>query len=199
MESCFKQLLMFSLLAFAVACGQDGKAPILTPRSGCNPCKVFVTNSGDDGLMGGITGADQRCMTDGNFPGSGTYKALIVDGINRRACSSASCASSSWREGIDWTLYPNTSYTRVGGTAIGTTTSAGIFSFPLTASFVAGNHNSYTGLKSDWTTGQHCNSWNANGAETADVADAGLTTSGAISNQSGVQCVSNLYLICVEQ
>lgn len=191
------KLLALGLMLLLASCGEDGgNAPV---PGGCNPCRIFGTNSASDGNIGGISGADQRCMTDANYPGDGQFKALMVDGSERRACSSASCSNAGFSEGVDWVLYRNTSYTRNDGTAIGSTNSKAIFDFPLTNAFTSVSRNSYTGLKSDWMVGEHCLQWSANGAEEADVADAGLTTSGAISNQANVQCVSNLYLICVEQ
>ena len=77
-------------------------------------------------------------MTDSNYPGSGTYKALITDGTNRVACTSANCATGGAGENINWVLTPSTEYFRTDGTTeIGVTTSAGIFSFPLSNAITA--------------------------------------------------------------
>lgn len=124
---------------------------------------------------------------------------MIVDGVDRRACNTSSCVNNSWREGVDWVLYPNTKYTRVDGTEIGSTTESALFSLPLTNSFseLSGT-NSYTGLKTDWTVGEHCSEWTSYNEE-AHVADAGLSSVGGISHMANASCVSSLYLICVEE
>ncbi len=78
-------------------------------RTLASPTKrMFLTNSTTAGL-GGITGMDNICNNDTFRPDTEkTYKALIVDGTNRRACSTANCTATS--ENIDWVLKPNTTY-----------------------------------------------------------------------------------------
>ena len=68
--------------------------------------RVFVTsNNFDGGIEGspGKAGADAACMADGNYPGSGTFKALLVTdtgisaGLRRVACTTANCSGGRGR------------------------------------------------------------------------------------------------------
>ncbi len=95
--------------------------------------KIFLSASGHNGNFGGATGADTFCMGDANYPGTGTYKALLTDGSTRIACTTANCGGGP-SEHVGWILAANKRYTRVDGTEIGTTTANGIFTFPLTNS-----------------------------------------------------------------
>ncbi|EKD41383.1 MAG: LenF, partial [uncultured bacterium] len=110
--------------------------------------KIFVTDLWVD-APSGIADADATCMADANKPiGGSTFKAMIADGVIRRACSSANCVTSGDGENIDWVLQPSTTYKRVDDTTIGTTDANGIFSFPLDNAFTdaAFDHGAWTGL-----------------------------------------------------
>ncbi len=97
---------------------------------------IFVTaatHNGDfDSGSGGAAGADAFCMGDANYPGSGTFKALIVEGgLGRTACSTADCSGGS-SEHIDWIISANTTYYQDDETTeIGTTRSTYVFHEPL--------------------------------------------------------------------
>ena len=66
--------------------------------------RIYLTTSViTGGNLGGISGADARCSSDGNKPSTGTYKAMIVSGTTRRACSTANSGGGSsenrWNDG----------------------------------------------------------------------------------------------------
>lgn len=129
-------------------------------------CKTFVTASNTDGNLGGIAGADNLCDIDPNKPsGGGTYKAMIVDGTARVACTTANC-SGGLGEQVDWVLKPSTTYYRADGiTEIGITNTLGLFTVPLTNSYsealgTSEPNNLWLGFVADWTTtGSHCTAW----------------------------------------
>jgi len=168
-----------------------------------------------DGNLGGVTGADANCMADDNYPGTGTYKALIVDGLNRIASVSANAGDGQ----VDWVLKANSNYYLTdGATKIMTTDENSLFTFgSLDNSFngvgFAGSP-SWTGLNQDWTANaNNCNFWNS--ALETDSANFGFTSSSsatAISDATAaIPCSNtdtskspltvNFYtvLICVEQ
>ncbi|MDH5656714.1 MAG: DUF1554 domain-containing protein, partial [Spirochaetia bacterium] len=98
----------------------SGTTPV-APSSPCNPCKIYVTTQIYNGNLGGVTGADDKCMTNSNKPPDGkTYKAMILDVTNRRACFYGDCLTdpSPDVDKINWVLYPNTDYVRPDGTPI---------------------------------------------------------------------------------
>ena len=117
--------------------------------------RIFATNTTTTGNLGGVTGADALCMADGNKPAGGTWKAMIVDGVNRRACASANCGVGGFTERIDWVFRPAQTYVRSGtSTVILTTNAIGIHDFAggnIANSFVGSSVFYWTGLNSDWT------------------------------------------------
>lgn len=172
---------------------------------------VFVTASSyTGGGLGGVTGggsADAKCGTDTNYPGTGTYKALISLGTTRRACSSNNCTTSGAAENIDWPLAPNMGYYRLNGTTrILTTNAAGIHIFAasggsnLNASIGTGSSDFWSGLSATWTnSGSHCGSWNnvlANGTQGSEnrVDDRAITSGGGL-----LSCLGSAKLVCVQQ
>jgi hypothetical protein len=168
---------------------------------------IFVTtgtagNGTFTGNLSGISGADASCNSDSNKPNSSTYKALIVDGTNRVACTSANCATSGNSEHVDWVLAASTQYKRPNGTVIGTTNSLKLFTFNLTNAISPMISNSYawTGFSSsrDWTTSAStCSSWSS----TSGNGEAGrLASTDAQSMQYFTPtCSSSRFLYCVEQ
>jgi hypothetical protein len=118
-----------------------------------------VTSVPQKANFGGIIGADAQCNT--SPPTASPYKALLVDGTTRVACTSAQCTTGGATEGVDWVLAPNTKYVRKDGTTvIGTTSAAAIFAFPLAASIGTNGDSYWTGLNPDWTTNSDsCSGW----------------------------------------
>ncbi len=167
--------------------------------------KIFVTASFYNGSLGGVSGADNKCMSDSNKPDSNTYKALIVGDeggqVTRSACSTANCGGGS-SENVNWVLKPNTTYYRSDGTTkIMTTNSSGIFVFgTLDNLFLnAPNGTWWTGLNSDWTTNSNnCSGWTSTSGN-GIVGGIGITDSQAISGSSPIACTFSYHLVCVEQ
>ena len=179
----------------SVTCSTNEKIIFLTAAG------AGAGGGGGGGNFGGISGADSFCESDSNYPGSGTYKALIVDGTNRVACTSADCATDGESEHVDWVLTKNTPYVKIGGAAINTTNSVGLFDFPLTNAIGTLGNNTYTGLESDWTTGSDCVNWTS-----GDFNDQGhmgrqnATDVTAINVSDNQNCRDYAGLIyCVEQ
>lgn len=127
---------------------------------------LVVANSGAPTGATGIQGADNKCnwSADPNWPGSGTYKAMIVDGANRVACAVANCSGGA---SGNWVLQPNTTYYQAdGATEIFTTDANGVWNFATAGEWPhhiwpgALNPQVWTGLNTDWTlTPVHCSNW----------------------------------------
>jgi hypothetical protein len=189
-----KYLIIF---LFLLGCGENsGVSPLGGATLG--PKKIFATTLTGNGNIGGIGAADSLCATSTNNPGDGLYKALLVDGFNRRACSTAHC-SGGLSEQIDWVLSPNTEYRRLSDNApIAITNSLGLFTFNLINSFDSVPPYWYwTGLSADWTSAQTCAGWTSTfgggviGRSNAEDTDAIIATLSS--------CEINNSVICVEQ
>jgi len=139
----------------SIACSTDNKI-------------IFLKTSGlgTGGNLGGITGAggaDDDCTTDANCPDGSTCKALLVDGTNRVACTSANCATDGNDEHVDWVFQKDTTYVKTDGTTVvGTTDSLGLLEFPLSNKVGSLANNYWTGLEQNWTTGSDCDDWSSN-------------------------------------
>ncbi len=178
------------------------------PATACTTCRIFVSATTTAGNFGSVSAADAICMADANKPaGSETYKAMLVEGTTRRACTTDNCSGGT-SEQIDWVLKPNTAYTRVDGTAIGTTDAVGLLGASVTNS-IAGGGTVWTGIlyfedigriTERWTnSGSDCNGWtdNSNGlAGQTGMAD--MTDYRYIDGGNPV-CASTLGFYCVEQ
>lgn len=162
---------------------------------------IFLSNSSDDGNFGGISGADNLCNTDNNRPDtSKTYKALMVDGTNRVACTTANCSGGTG-EHTDWVLTISTPYVKTNGTvAVGTTNSVGLFEFPLSAAIGSVANNTWTGLEADWTTGSDCVNWTSNSFnDKGHMGRQNAVNSDAINVADNQDCRDNGSVIyCVE-
>lgn len=183
-------------------------APTETPTTAPKR-KVFVTTATMAGHMGGATGvaaADAACAADGNYPGTGTYKALIVDGVARVACTTANCAGGV-AEHTAWVLQPSTQYVRAGDAAVVLTTNVdGIFNFAgtLTNSFDAGAPVTYwTGITNNWVlSAKHCTAWTNGVGGGPNTGQAGLSnaiTQNAIRDAGFTDCGTLTRLLCIEQ
>ncbi|TGL88763.1 DUF1554 domain-containing protein [Leptospira congkakensis] len=170
----------------------------ITCAMSCNPCKIFLSNSGYPPNPGSAANFDAYCSTDSNYPGTGTYKAMVVDGVTRRASVSANVGDGQ----IDWIFAPNRTYYQTAGT-IGTTSSGGLFISTLTNTFSV-NSKYWTGLNSNWTTNASntCNLWTSNLGTYNGVMGQGNSTAIAdiTAGWTPDPCnFSNQQLICVEQ
>ncbi len=160
---------------------------------------IFVTASNYDGNLGGTTGADAKCMADANYPGSGTYKALLGTGTTGTRLSSAGNGAAGVE--TDWVLNPNTDYKRLGSTAIGTTTASSLFGFPLTNAFTTAGVISWTGLAGNWVawSGYDCAGWTTNSnLSIGAYGNSDVTTSSTLFNTTAA-CNVSYNLICVPQ
>lgn len=162
------------------------------------PRRMYVTTVRPSGNLGGIAGADATCGTDANHPGGGTFKALLVNGTSRVACTTSNCSLGC--EGTDWVLLPNTQYIRPDATVILTTNAAAIFVFGTLTNYISASAGAWTGLTTTWQTDMdHCSGW------TTTVGNGRLgfwpTTPSAdtISFATNLCNVNTRNLICVEQ
>lgn len=164
----------------------------------CDPCNIYLSISGYPPNPGSAKSFDTLCSSDGNYPGTGIYKAMVVDGVTRRASISANVGDGQ----IDWVFAPNRTYRQSEG-VIGTTNSAGLFTSTLLRRFSA-NSKYWTGLNSNWTTNTSntCDLWRNNTGSFSGVMGQGNSTAIAdiTAGWSADLCnASNQQLICVEQ
>ena len=193
----------------------------VNPIPACNPCKIFVTAGTFDGAMvsvapvagntttgtNGIVKADNWCMSDTRkpvSPSSSVYKAMLVDSINRVACTTSTPTSCSGgvSEHKDWVMHPNTPYVRLDGTTIiGTTDANGLLTtqqWDVCDGIVCTNVTVWAGLamSNAWTSNaSNCANW-ASTATTGGITPSSNIGPGATS---GGICAGGFSLLCVEQ
>jgi len=169
---------------------------------------IFVTSDAYGPNSSGLSDADSYCQFAANERGlKTTFKALLVDGTNRIACTSANCQTCGSTEQKDWVLYADTTYViysqSLPQTTIATTNDYALFQFPLSNSGGFGAFvNYWSGLSADWTTsGSTCSGWTSN--KGSDYGEYGLTSaSDSTAIASSTSPCSNNYsnhLVCVEQ
>ncbi|MEK6743070.1 MAG: DUF1554 domain-containing protein [Nitrospirota bacterium] len=161
-----KMVFLITAVVMVVGCSSGGSSSPVAPAQVCTTCMTFVTAatySGDIKTAGGkanaIASADSLCMADASKPaGGGTYKAMLVDGVNRVACTTANCGGGV-SEHIDWVLHASTTYVRSDGTTtVMITDTTGIWNFvdPITdpnnlpATFDTTGSRYRTGLEWNW-------------------------------------------------
>jgi hypothetical protein len=192
--------------------GGGGSSGPLPPVVSSGP-KIFATSAThsadflhDTSLTGStaMEKADNYCQTDANRPDSGTYKAILVDGIVRDAVTP-----------LDWVLKPNTTYYQANNNVvIGTTTSVALFGQNVTNDIhdsfgVSGGNNSNTstvwtgfGDGLSFTTGPlTCNAWTYGGSD-GTYAPYGISygTDGTEWYTNGGQvCSLPSHIYCAEQ
>jgi hypothetical protein len=166
--------------------------------------KIFVTYNTFQGNIGGGAGsgiqrADNMCNFDPNKPDNNTYKAMIVDGTNRRACSTSNCIDLN--ENVDWVFKPNTDYYRPDGTYLFTTNSAGIVTTNIASPIFFPVSYYWTGLGGDWTISlsANCSDWTYNTGGIGRVGSSNATNSYWYSDISSPSCSSSNALLCVGQ
>lgn len=207
-------ILIFTILSALtlVACGSSSSDDPPAGPTPCTDCKTFITTNTFDGDLqtagggaNGIEGADNLCMDPANgYPGTGTYKALIVDGVNRIASLTGNAGDGQ----VDWVLNPNTNYYRSDGTTLIMTTNAnGIHDFSvadLVNTFDTGSY--WTGLSpfigNEWTTlADDCINWNSNNSGNQGRFGIGLFPDSRSIGHGISDCDTILFrsLACVEQ
>jgi hypothetical protein len=166
--------------------------------------RIFVSATTNNGNLGGVSGADAICMADANKPSDAwSVKAMLVDGTSRVACTSNNCGNFGVSEHTGWVLAASTAYYRQDGTTlIGTTTAAGVFSFPLNDKIGPSVTTAWTGLSvaafSWMTSGSTCTGWTVSTGN-GEVGQAQDVTSAAINDISTPNCLNAKSLYCVEQ
>jgi hypothetical protein len=167
--------------------------------------KLVLSVTANNGLHdggGGITGADAICTSVG-----ANYKAFIVDGSTRVACTTANCGGGV-AENTGWVMRPNITYVRADGiTPVQVAGTGGIWSIPLLNSVAAGASTNYwTGFNNDWTQAANCNAsgnaWNTSAALTNGIfarSDALDSASIYIFSPPANGCSNSYNLLCVEQ
>jgi hypothetical protein len=203
-------------VAFALllcSCGGGGGGSSMPTSTVSTGLKIFATDRthsgdflGDTDLTGAtaIAKADNFCQTDSARPDSGTYKAILVDGVSRDALTP-----------VDWVLKANTTYYQTkNDVAIGTTTSSALFGEHLGNDIhdsfgVSGGNN--TNTSTVWTglgdtvsfaaAAFTCSAWSDSGT-TGNYAPYGISygTDGSEWYTNGGQvCSLPSRLYCVEQ
>ena len=153
----------------------------------------------------GIVGADQRCPVG--------FKAMIVDGVNRRACTTANCGGGM-DEHIDWVLRANITYvTSTGLLPILTADWNSVWNFAGTAP-TGGNllneifnssQSAWTGLTGNWQVANggsdhDCSNWSsASGAQTGAYGRTNGLGTNSIFNSTSTCDNGGHYLYCAEQ
>lgn len=202
-------LVMMTLGVFA-ACGDDATpatadtdvvdASDLAPADLMVPVgakRIFISATAFNGDLGGPSGADAKCQSDARAPSGGTFKAMLAGGA-RRACTTPDCTSASEQQ--DWVFAANTSYVRLDGQPLFTSSSNGLVaSYPL-ANDLGSAINFWAGLEADWTGhAESCAGWTSSSGELR-----GRVGWGAITDKSWIQggnftCADTAPLVCVEQ
>ncbi len=167
--------------------------------------RIFTADNGSttvfDGDLGGVSGTDTLCNSSPAKPNGSTYKALLVDGSNRIACTTSNC-SGGVSEHTGWVLSPYTIYTRSDGTTrVFITNQSGIFAFGTLTSSPTGIAGEYwTGLNNDWTTSSEtCLEWSTTSPSYKGNSGYGSSTSNTAVNYSQPQCFKTNRIYCVEQ
>ncbi len=166
-----------------------------------NELRIYATAGTWTGLgVGGITGADLKCNgSDVNKPaGAVTWKALLTDGTNRVACTTAFCVGGE-SENTDWVMYSNVEYRRGDGTTvIAVTQAGGIWTFNASAGVTAALITPWTGFLNDWRSeASPCANWMGTGGN-ANIGNSQVNTNLMI-NAGGTACSGARALYCAEQ
>lgn len=158
---------------------------------------IYATSNSYPGNVGGALAADNVCMTDPGYPGTGTYKAMLGDTSARYWCYTGvdTCPGGS---SMDWVMSASTEYRRLDGTVIGTTDSTAIINFPLNNDFSTLSGVAWTGLRGDWVltpVTSECGNWMNTGC-----CGNHITIIGASDMSDGNRnCGLSSRLLCVEQ
>ena len=219
--SCQNYNLYDRLTCPGCVAGQSDKSTNATTP--CVNCRIFVSQttrgdmSGNGGCGGagggtafcgiganGVQKADYVCQNDPGRPDTAkVWKALVVDGTNRVACTNANCTGGTAGR-VDWILKPNTAYFRPDNvTLIMNTVANAVFAFGFLTNVINNTvaYSAWTGLNTNWTTGTtHCTNWSiGTNAVQGIYGTSSLNDGQSINAGTPVNCdtLNNLY--CVEQ
>lgn len=178
---------------------QDGSCvPTPPPVPTCGTggvCLVFVTSSGHNGNLGGLSGADAICQGAAASAGlPGTYKAWLSDSTNSPSTRfvqstgpyqlrNGTTIAANWAELTDGTLAAPINITETAGTASG----------PLA---------SWTNTQANGTVAaapQHCGNWsNGTAGDSGLFGDVTHSDSGW-TQFAGATCNGEFFLYCFQQ
>lgn len=151
------------------------------------PLRIFVTASTytPGTTLTSVYQADNLCMTDPAYPGSGVFEALLGAPGRRTPASPAA-----------WVIRPGRSYVDLSGNALQDADSTGLLPFPWRNPLTPGDAV-WTGLSATWSVGNTCSSFSS-ATGTGDTGQTG-GTSALTLNSASIACSSSARLICVEQ
>jgi len=183
-------MLTGALLLINTGCDEekDDNASLLLLLSPSGTKRIFQTASTYTGNLGGVAGADAKCMADANKPSGGVWKALI--------------ASSERSKSSNWVLKRNTTYIRTGdGAEIARTgLTKVIFSFPIVNTITTVPVTDvWTGLNVDWTNGTNCNNWSSDSDQDWGECGNSFRTDSGVIHYCGSSCNATYPIYCVEQ
>ncbi|MCT8334837.1 DUF1554 domain-containing protein [Leptospira sp. 85282-16] len=168
-------------------------------QASCLKCIIFITQNGYPANVGKASNFDSSCHSDPNYPGSGNYKAMVVDGISRRASITANIGDGQ----IDWVFKANQAYIRPNGINIETSNANGLFTTSLATPITTISSDHWTGLNLDWTSylDGACLKWTTiSASELGNAGDAYTQDILTLTAGKGLQqCSVNRELVCVEQ
>lgn len=176
---------------------------------------IYVTTQGFKGDFGGITGADQKCSDYRQtlVDSTSIVKAMIVDGTNRRACTSDNCSVGGTAENIDWAMLPNTKYYNKNGELLWTTNAGGVKDLSYSGGSIdtlagtlawtglgGGGYGKWQSCSNGADHSCNCYGWSSN-VWNLDYAHAGSPADGGILivYHGGYSCGENYRIYCVEQ
>ncbi|TGM74037.1 DUF1554 domain-containing protein [Leptospira mtsangambouensis] len=179
--------------------GKNVKDIEINCQASCINCIIFITQNAYPANVGKASNFDSSCHSDPNYPGSGNYKAMVVDGLSRRASITQNVGDGQ----IDWVFKANQAYIRPNGINIETSNANGLFTTSLSTPITTVSSDHWTGLNFDWTSylDGACLKWTTNASYELGVAgDAYTQDILTLTAGKGLQnCSVNRELVCVEQ
>lgn len=165
---------------------------LLTPKSTSAPgstssLRIFLTSSTytPGATLTSVFQADNLCMTDPAYPGSGTFEAMLAAPGDRMPSLPAS-----------WVIRAGRNYTDLAGNPLQQADSAGVLPFPWKNPLLPAA-SAWTGFTASWTAGNNCSAW-AGSAGSGEAGQSGESLALAL-NSASIPCTSSARLICVEQ
>lgn len=181
--------------------GLDAGQVDLVNQDSPNVIRIFLTTTPvpiGAGEFNSIATADTLCNNDPKAGGM-IFKAMLVDGVNRVACTTTDCGIGGLTENVDWVFQPNINYySEDGSTLLGTTNNYGIFVDNLVSPITPETYY-WTGLNPDWTIDPiNCTGWSTT---TGDGHTGWSKFKKAQWYSDTTQACSDLsiHLLCVQQ
>lgn len=147
-------------------------------------CTMFVTEASFNGNLGGVDGADEKCMADSARPaGDAVYKALIFADERKLEVNYETGAG---RDEIDYPLKASTTYVLPDGSVVARTNEYGVFITEIggTDQIMAvpsnlGNDNHLvwtgidfdTGSKTIFLSGRTCSNWTSDSGSEGTIGE----------------------------